>query len=97
MDKKDLTPEEKKEIRLRNLARGRQKALETRKQAGELCKKEKEMVLVERKKQIDERLQKVKAFESSKEVPKVDDEPVNVVIKKKKETDCCRIDRQQWR
>lgn len=74
MEQKELTPEEKKQIRLENLARGREKALAKRKEVMELKKKEKELQLEERKKKIDERWAKVKEYEASKQEPKVEEQ-----------------------
>lgn len=80
----ELTPEQKREIRLANLAKGREKALAKRKEVCELKKKEKEMQLEERKKKIDERLKKVQAYEESKKAtpPHIEEPPKTSKSKK---------------
>lgn len=69
-----MTPEQLREFRNANLARGREKAMAKRKEVVELRKKEKEMHLETRKKKIDERLAKVKEYEETKK-PEVVEEP----------------------
>lgn len=80
-----LTPEERKKRQLEALERGRQKAWARRREIGEIKRKEREMKLESIKKKIDERIEKVKAFEESKKpAPPPETEDVNKQKTKKK-------------
>jgi hypothetical protein len=82
MDKQELTPEQKKQIRLENLAKGREKALAKRREVVDLKKKEKEVQLAERQKKLNERWEKVKQYEASKQEPKVEEQKATKPKKK---------------
>jgi hypothetical protein len=84
MAQEELTPEQKKEIRLANLARGRQAYFERRKERSELRRKEEEMKLADKQKKLSERMQKVKDYEDSKKQEAQVDKPVTELHKEKR-------------
>lgn len=78
-----MTPEQLREFRNANLARGREKALAKRKEIIDLKRKEKEMLLEERKKKIDERMMKVKQYEEESKPKEVVEQPTQPKKNKK--------------